>query len=228
MSEEIKPAVTDPTRVVPPANTDNKDVITLTKSEHEALIAKGAEVETARNLQAQADKKSARLEKLLNRGGVHSFAKNTTTPPADNGAGNLTRDELDEKGIVEDRKAEKGLVAIAMNPKYREIFDADSTLRNLLSTNPLGVLPVLAPDALDAEDALELVTEKLDALLAKSKPPVVTPPVVTPPTPPVGAANPSNVELDSKYEEAKKIPNTENALASMIKVGMSKMKMGGK
>ena len=222
MSEEIKSADTDVTKVAPPAITDNKDVITLTKSEHEALIAKGAEVETARNLQAQADKKSARLEKLLNRGGVHSFAKNTTTPPEDNGG------DADEKGIVEDRKAEKGLVAIAMNPKYREIFDADSTLRNLLSTNPLGVLPLLAPDALDAEDALELVTEKLDALLAKSKPPVVAPPVVTPPTPPVGAANPSNVELDSKYEEAKKIPNTENALANMIKVGMSKMKMGGK
>jgi len=211
MQEAKLPASTEvPTGT--PAATEIKDGVTLTKEEHAELIRKASEVDTARDLQGQADRKNARLEKILNGGkGVGSFAKKTTAPPASEGAG-----EGDDLGILEDRKAERGLLALAIDPKFREVLDADPTLRDLLTRNPLAVLPVLAPDALDAEDAIDLVKESLNQRLVeinKKKIPEVKP--VVPPviTPPAGGISP---EVNADYEAAKKLPGTEQSLVGMI------------
>jgi len=47
---------------------------------------------------------------------------------------------------------------------------------------------------------------------------------VDPPAPPAGAINPSDTAVNEAYEAARKVPNTENALAGMIgaKLGMRK------
>lgn len=223
MSENI-PASTGAEATPPatPAATEKKDV-TLSHEAHEALVKKAADVDTARSLQAQADKKAARLEKILNDGkGAGSFIKKTTTPPA----GEAPKAGDDDQGIIEDQKAKDGLLALAIDPAFREVLDADSTLRDLFMRNPLAVLPILAPDALDAEDALDLVKEKLNerltAIKAKNTPPEKKPD--TPPTPPAGAGNPTTAELDTKYAEAKKNPNTESALKDMIGIGLKKLK----
>ena len=86
----------------------------------------------------------------------------------------------------------------------------------MLTKNPLAILPVLAPEALDADDAIALVKEALN----KRKP--VTPPVnpipaTTPPaTPPVGAINANDKPVNEEVEAAKKLPNTERAISGMI------------
>lgn len=208
----------DPTAGQTAATADKGSTVTLTKEEHDKLQA---ELKTAKDLQAQADKRASRLERMVGRKAVSPFAKSESNPVVP------TKEELDEQGLVEDRKAEKGLLALALDPAFREVLDADPTLRQLLTSNPLGVLPILAPDALDAEDAIELVRDSLTNRLASIKKP--TPPAADdkkapPPTPPIGGGNPrSEAEVDADYEAAKKIPNTENSIAKMVKIGISKL-----
>jgi len=207
------------------ATTGKEEVVTLTKEEHDTLVKKAEEVETAKNLQAQADKKTARLEKIL-KGNKLSFTKKSTEvaskeePNSEVGS--------NEQDILEDRKAESGLISIAIDPKYREILDNDPTLRDLFTKNPLAVLPILAPEALDAEDAIELVKDKLDEKLisikSKKEEIITSEKKEDKPTPPEGGLNVASEEVDVKYEEAKKNPNTESALAGMIKVGLSNLK----
>lgn len=119
-------------------------------------------------------------------------------------------------GRAEDDKATRGLMAIAADPAFREVLDADPTLRNLLTTNPLAALPLLAPEALDADDALGLVKEALKARVKPAAP--VTPPATppTPPTPPAGGVNPPSKEVNERVEAARKLPGTENAIAGMV------------
>lgn len=169
---------------------------------------------------AAANQRKADLyDKNFGGGNGHFRPQAPATPPS--------QEEIDARAGEEDRKAERGLLAIAADPAFREVFDADPTLRDLMIKNPLAILPLYASDALDADDALTLVR---DALTALKKPVVapVTPPAVveTPAAPPSGGVNPS-VELapDQAYEEAKKHPNAESALAGMIG---AKMKQANK
>lgn len=205
---EEKP--TPPATPNPAATAVTGNVVTLTKEEHDKLIKAQTDLESARALQAQADKRAARFEKLIGRKGNSPFAKSAAPAAAP------TPEELDTQGIEEDRKAERGLIAIAVDPKYREILDTDQTLRNLLTSNPLGILPIIAPQAFDAEDAIELVKEHLDTrLLAFKKTPPAIPPA-TLPTPPIGGVNLNDKPVDENVEAARKLPNTERAIAGMI------------
>jgi hypothetical protein len=151
------------------------------------------------------------------KGNSHFKPQAPVTPP--------TPDEQREAAEAEDRKAEKGLMSLALDPAYRTVLDSDPTLRDLLTKNPLAVLPVLAPDALDAVDAVALVKEALDKRKTPATPPASATPPTTPPTPPAGGVNPPGTAVDNEaYEAARKVPNTENALAGMIgaKLGMRK------
>lgn len=219
MAEE-KTAIAGGEVIPTPAPATTEEKVTLTKEEHAKLVKDAGETQIARDLQAQADRKAARLEKIISgKGSVFGKPAPVVETPANN--------DPDAAALLEDRKAERGLMALAVEPKYREILDADPTLRELLTTNPLGVLPLLAPDALDASDAIDLVKEKLEARITNFKKPAPVAPIdgkpATPVVPAPGAINPDSKELDAKYEESKKIPGTENAIANMVKIGIGRM-----
>lgn len=198
------PPATPP--VTPPAT------VTLTKEEHDKLVGR------ATGNQRKADLYDRHVGK---NGRGHFSGSAPATPP--------TPEEIAASGADEDRKAERGLVAIAADPAFRTALDADPTLRDLFIKNPLAVLPILAPDALDADDALSLVK---DALKERAPAAPVTPPAppATPPTPPAapptgGINPPASAPVDEEYESHRKNPNTENALAGMI--GNKLKRMGG-
>jgi len=224
MSEAATPAAnnggTPPTPPAATPATPAAETVTLSKEAHDQLVKDAARAPEA---QSRADRYEGILKKngLLGGSGHFKPAAPVTPPsPEDKAA----------QAAEEDRKAERGLIALALDPAYREVLDKDLTLRELLTKNPLAILPVLAPDALDADDAVSLVREALN----KRKAPPANPPAnpsapstpPTPPTPPPGGVNPpaSNVP-NEEYEAARKNPNTESAIAGMIK---AKTKAGGK
>lgn len=210
------PAATPPAT---PAATPG-ETVTLSKAEHDQLARDAAR---ARRLQKQADR--GRVT-----GHFTPESQAPATPPS--------KEELAEKARAEDEKAERGLTRLALDPKFRPLLDADPTLREMLTNNPLAVLPIYANDALDAEDALELVTEafqkRLDGLKkpetpapADDKNPDGTPKTpVTPPAPPGGGVNVQTDLPNKAAEEALKNPNTERAVAGSISERLKAM--GGK
>ena len=189
--------------------------VTLPKEEHDQLVRDAARAGEA---QSRAD----RYENLLKKNGLiggsgHFQPATPATPP--------TPEERQAAAADEDRKAEKGLLGLALDPVYREVLDKDPTLRDLLTKSPLAILPILAPDALDADDAVALVREALN----KRKPaPVLpaTPPATPLAVPPVGGVNPPDKPVNEAVEMARKIPNTERAVAGMI--GARLRELGGK
>ena len=225
MSNEVTPVVQpDGTPPVAPTATPsgNPEQVTLTKEEADQLKRDAARASAN---QSKAD----RYDRLVGSGKITGHFKPSVpaTPPS--------KEEQEEAAATEDRKAEKGLMGLALDPAYRDVLDADSTLRSLLTTNPLSILPMYAPDALDAEDAVSLVKEKLSAkateLKAKVTPPatpsVTVTPATPPATPPAGGVNPPGATTpDADYEAARKLPNTEHAIAGMVKQGLKKL--GGK
>ena len=208
MSEAATPAVPgNGTPPVAPAATPanlQPEKVTLEKAAHDQLIRDAARAGEA---QSRADRYENILKKNGLIGGGHFKPATPVTPP--------TPEERQAQAADEDRKAEKGLLALALDPAYREVFDKDTTLRDLLTKNPLAILPVLAPDALDADDAVSLVKEALN----KRKPAPTfpaTPPPTPPATPPVGAINANDKPVNEDVEAARKNPNTERAIAGMI------------
>lgn len=180
------------------------DLVNLSKEAHDQLVRDAARASEA---QSRADRYEGILKKNGLLGGSGHFKPAApVTPP--------TPEERQAAGTDEDRKAERGLLAIALDPAYREILDKDATLRDILTKNPLAILPVFAPDALDADDAVSLVKEVLNKRKLVSTPPA-TPPA-TPPTPPVGAINAQDKPVNEAVEAARKNPNTERAVAGMI------------
>lgn len=199
----VAPAAT-PAPAVAPAPASTPETVTLTKEAHDQMARDAA--------RAAANQRKADLWDRTNGGKGNSHFKTPpapVTPPSD--------DEKAAAASAEDRKAERGLMALAADPALRTVLDADPTLRALLTSNPLAVLPMYASDAFDAEEAISMVK---DALLKKAPaaapatPP--TPPVNTPPTPPAGAVNAADVPVNEAIEAAKRIPNTESAIAAMI------------
>ena len=205
----VQPGATPPAApgATPAAGTE---MLTLSKVEVEQLRRDAA--------RASSNQRKADLydRTVGGRGTSHFKPTAPATPP--------TQEELKENAVAEDRKAEQGLMRLALDPAYRSALDSDPTLRDLLSKNPLAVLPILAPDALDAEDAVGLVRE---ALSKRSAPPAspATPPATppAPPAPPAGGINPTATVPDEEYEAARKLPKTENAIAGMIRASAKRM-----
>jgi len=217
MSEAATPAAQDNgTPPVVPAATPAQaaaqapaaatpETVTLTKEAHDQLARDAA--------RASTNQRKADLWDRTNGGKGNSGHFRPTTPAAQ-----PSEEEKANAASEEDRKAERGLMALVVDPSYRDLLDADPTLREMLVKNPLAVLPILAPDALDAEDAVSLVREALN----KRRPAQTTPPAAAPAatpaanTPPVGAVNAQSVIVNEQVEAARKNPNTENAIAGMI------------
>lgn len=204
--------------VATPANAQPESV-TLDKAAHDQLVKDAARASEA---QSRADRYEGILKKngLLGGGHFKPAAPVTSPSPEDRAA----------QAAEEDRKAERGLIGLALDPAFREVLDKDQTLRDLLTKNPLAVLPILAPDALDADDAVSLVREALNKKVTPLANPPANPPVSstppTPPTPPSGGVNPPRSDVpNEEYEAARKNPKTEDAIAGMIK---AKTKAGGK
>jgi len=180
--------------------------VTLDKEAHDQLVKDAARASEA---QSRADRYEGILKKNGLLGGGHFKPATFATPP--------TPEEQQAHAVDEDRKAERGLTALALDPVYREVLDKDPTLRDLLVKSPLAILPILAPDALDADDAVSLVKDALNK--RKQTMPPATPPAIPPAppaTPPLGAVNPQDKPLNEEVEAARKIPNTERAVAGMI------------
>lgn len=217
MSDAATPAATPTEAPVVPAATpasNAAETVTLTKEQHDQLARDAARA-------ASNQRKADLYDRVVGKNGNGHFrapAPAPATPPADDGKG-------EDWAAAEDRKAERGLLSLAVDPSLREVLDADPTLREMITKNPLAVLPILAPDALDAEDAVNLVKGALESRKKPSTPPA-TPPATpaTPPAPPAGGVNPQNKEVDEAVERARKNPNTENAIAGMIKARASGMK----
>lgn len=226
MSDAATPAVPQNgtptvTPAATPANTQ-PEMVTLDKKAHDQLVRDAARAGEA---QSRADRYEGVLKKNGLLGGSGHFRPAAPVAP-------VSDEDKQAAAAEEDRKAERGLISLALDPAYREVLDNDITLREMLTKNPLAVLPVLAPDALDADDAVALVKEALN----KRKAPPAVPPANTPApstlptpptkTPPTGGVNtPGSTVPNEEYEAAKKLPNTENAIAGMIK---AKTKAGGK
>jgi len=196
----VAPTATPAAPAVIPPPAPVSESVTLTKEVHDQLARDAARA-------ASNQRKADLYDRTVgSKGNSHFKPAAPVAPP--------TPDEQAAAGAAEDRKAEQGLMRLALDPAYREVLDNDVTLRDLLTKNPLAILPVFAPDALDAEDAVSLVKEALDKRRTPATPPApATPPPVAPPA---GGVNPSDQAVNEAYEEARKVPNTENALAGMI------------
>jgi len=192
--ETPAPAAAD--TVVPPAAPEG-ETVTIKKTDFDAMTGR----------QSTLDKQEARINrKLAKLGGGSHFGGQPVQPapaPAPAPAG-------DDDGSAEDRKAVDGLRALALKPEFREVLDAEPTLRELFVSNPLALLPIIAPDAFDAEDAIGLVTEELERRAALIKPapaaPAAPAPVVVPPA---GVVNLSDGAVG---EEAKEDPEYQAAV----------------
>jgi hypothetical protein len=203
---ETTPETTPQTPAATPGEKE-ESTVTLSKEEHAQLLRD----------QARAGTNQRKADLYDRTVGKNGNAFKPSAPPVV-----LTPDEKEQQGILEDQKAQRLLTGVALDPKYRDLLDADPTLRGLLVNQPLAVIPLLAPDALDAQDALELVQaqldERLEALKAKITPATTE---ATPETaPPAGAVNTQTADKDAELEAARKIGNTEGAIASMVKVGL--------
>ena len=217
MSEEATPAVPTPEAPGAPAATPSvvePEKVSLDKAAHDQLVKDAARASSA---QSEADRYKNILKKngLLGGGHFKPTPVAPATPPS--------QEDLQAAGAEEDRKAEKGLTALALDATYREVLDKDPTLRDLFHKNPLAVLPLLAPDAIDADDALTLVKDALE----KRKPapaPATPPPIPAPVVPPVGGVNPDDKAVNEEVEAAKKIPNTERAVSGMLGARLRGMK----
>lgn len=211
MSEVVTPAA-DPQNPAPaapptPAEPSKDDTVTLPKAELEQLKRDAARA-------AAAQSKADRLTRQL--GGQTGFRQTPVAP--------VPTERTDEQVAIEERKAERGLINLALDPNYRELLDKNPDLRDMLTKNPLGALPILAPEALDAEDAIALVKEQLDLRAssikessAKAAPAPSPAAPAAPVAPKPGATDaPSQKDIDTRVEEARKLPNAESAVAGMI------------
>lgn len=201
------PAATPAPAAAPVAD----ETVVLPKATHDQLARDAARA-------ASNQRKADLYDRHFGNGNGGRFQPPTpATPP--------TADEIKAQADAEDRKAERGILALAANPEFREVLDADPTLRNLMVTNPLAVLPMLAPDALDADDAMTLVKEALNGRRKPATPPAVpTPPAPTDVPKPGAITTPTDQTVNEEVEAAKKIPNTENAIAKMVgaRIGQGK------
>lgn len=203
-----------------PASVPEVKTVVLSAEEHAQLVRQASRAASA---QSKLDRYEA-AEGRANGSRFKGVAPAKTPEPS--------KDDAEDQGIIEDRKAERGLMSVAMDPAFRDVLDADPTLRQMFTVNPLSVLPLLAPDALDAEDAILLVkgklTERAQTLKKPAAPTPEQPKPATPPAqnvPPAGGVNTTHTEVDEAYEAAKKIPNTERAIAGMVGAGLKKLGM---
>lgn len=128
----------------------------------EMVSVKKSDLDAMKGRQSALDIRENRLKKLEKKFGFSGGFKKTPAPaaPADGG----------DDGSAEDDKAKSLLIGIALDPEYREVLDANPMLRDMLTKNPLSILPLYAADAIDAEDAEGLVKEHLAGLKSKLKP----------------------------------------------------------
>lgn len=164
---------------------------------------------------ATNQRKAALYDRLSGKGPASPFAAKAAPAAAP------TEDEREEASRREDMKAERLIMRLAAEPKYRAILDADTTLRDMMMNNPLAVLPVLAPDALDAEDALSLVTEKLDQKLSAIQ---AQKPAATAPAAPATEEQKKPAEtmtVEQRVEEASKGKHLESSVAGMIRARLT-------
>ena len=177
------------------------------------------EVEQAKRLQGQADRKARRerlarkkLEKRIKTGETSPDEPGEETPPDD--------EDFQE---VERAKAESQMTRLAFSDeKYRKALEADPTLRRITESNPLALVksPIDAEDAvLQLQDILENRVDELSQTpepTEEPKPPTEkeTTPEETPPGSGAGV-NPQGTP-PAGYEDNLKKGNIDEAVAGKL------------
>ncbi len=171
--------------------------------------------------QSEADKRARKAERtvrILTKKAERAGGTPSETPPATPAEPAAVVVEDDDEDAVEATKAEKLANRLLLNPKYREVFDADPTLLSVLTNNPL----FFVDDFIDSKDAVDQVTEMLDERLAGLKPAEgdggddAKPPAVD-----AGAPNPSST-TPKKDEKTVVNPLNEDKVTSSILAKLQK------
>lgn len=219
MENAATPAVQpDGTPAVAPAAAPaapNADMVQVSKEKLDQLERDAARAATAQREADAARRKAALYDRTMGKSHASPFSRQPAPAVAP------TEEEMREQASREDAKAERLIMRLAAEPKYRALLDADPTLRDLMVNNPLAVLPALAPDAIDAEDALALVTEKLDARLTTISSPAPAAPAPAPETAPA-VNETAKKSVDERVAEAQKAPHLRDAIAGTIAARLSK------
>jgi hypothetical protein len=189
-------------------------MVQVSKEKLDQLERDAARAATAQREADAARRKAALYDRTMGKGLASPFSRQAAPVAAP------TEDEQREQASREDAKAERLIMRLAAEPKYRALLDSDPTLRDLMVNNPLAVLPTLAPDAIDAEDALALVTEKLDARLTTINAPAPAAPA--PATVPAPAVNTPSKSVEERVVEAQKAPHLRDAIAGSLAARLSK------
>src|SRR3990167_391859 len=118
MSEAATPAAnnsgTPPTSPAATPAAAQPETVTLDKKAHDQLVTDAARASEA---QSRADRYENILKKNGLLGGGHFKSATPVTPP--------TPEERQAQATEEDQKAERGLIALALDPAYREVLDKE-------------------------------------------------------------------------------------------------------
>lgn len=217
MSDKDTPATPAETPVVPAATPGkeadgapvNEETVSLKKADYERMQARQSEADKRKAELDRKEREIARRERMLKK------AAGDTTDTPDDVATQAAKDE--------DAKAERMLLRLGANPKYRAAIDADPTFRDMLLNNPLSLLPTYAKDAFDAEDAVSLIEDELSKRLEKVEKKEDAPQAdpkdekkedkKTPEVPPKGGVNLSPPEGDATYDKTLKEGSVADAIA---------------
>lgn len=181
--------------------------VTLSKAEHDQLLTQAARAAEA---QSRADRLTLQLRSQ--RGSTLPDPKETPQVDRTNGA-------------EEDAKAERELLRLASDPELRTVLDADTTLRDLIRKNPIALVPIYAPDAIDAEDAVSQVRARLLERKPKETPKAPDPVDQSLTVPPVGGVNTPERGVESAIDTARKNPDAMGAALGMLN---AKLNLSGK
>lgn len=161
----------------------------VSKEEHEKLQK---ELEQAKQLQSQADKKTFRLEKeikKLNRHSKQNLDVETFEVEDEEGKSDLSDDQ--EKELAR----RKILSMVFINPEFRKVVENDSTLQTMLEKEPLFVLD----EWFDAECALVDAKEYFDkrvSMISKPEEKKITPEEI-----PMAIPNPPKEAIQSSPKQ---------------------------
>jgi hypothetical protein len=139
------------------------ETVTIQKGELDELKS---DRDDARNMQSIADKEKRKVERKLKKM-EHAFQNSEGSQESDTGGNLDTYGEYtpEEKQQISS-EAERGVMReVINNSDYRDVLDNDSTLNDILARNPLALID----EYIDAEDAVEQITGKLDERVESMK-----------------------------------------------------------
>jgi len=204
-----------------PAGDKKEETISLPKSEWERMKARQSELDKRENLLKKKEVRLSRQERKTKISQKPSFTFEEPEEEAE-----PSQEEMALAMEKESLRVEKGVLGILKNKDYQELFETDSTLRELVENNPLG-LPIFKDAPIDAEDALERIndylSEKATRLPSKKEEKKEE---EVPPVPNAGPTNPPAVKPEDRKQPPKPSEPQIKTVAETAKSLVDKL-MGG-